>query len=54
MTKPPKKLGRGLSALMAEITPPAETTAPKKKTTKKTTATKKAPAKKSPAKKSAE
>lgn len=44
MTKPPSKLGRGLSALMEEITPPqqgAKTKAPGKKNKTKTTAGKK-------------
>ena len=49
MTKAPKKLGRGLSALMAEITPPPE---PKKTKPKpKKAAAKKPVAKKPVAKK---
>lgn len=48
MTKPPKKLGRGLSALMAEVTPPPAPKKPKAKTkpaAKKSTAKKAAPKK---------
>lgn len=55
MTKTPKKLGRGLSALMAEITPPPAKKATKakpKKGTAKKPATKKTTTKKPVAKKS--
>lgn len=43
MTKAPKKLGRGLSSLMAEITPPVEIEAKPKPSKKPTPASKKGP-----------